>query len=266
MRGVAFGAGALVGIAVLAILLLFVFQRRLIYPAPAVAASIVAPGFDRVALYTADDLALTALYRPAAPQRPTIIFFHGNGDSLSGSLAATAGLARAGFGLLLLEYRGDGGNPGSPYEAGLYADAEAAAAFLRQKGILDRDTIAYGNSLGSGPATELATRRPLAALVIVSGFASLPDVVASKLSPLPVWRLVLDRFDNLFKLRRSSLPVLILHGSADRVIPLAQGQALGSARAGIVYREVPSLGHELAYSPQAQDLIAAWLGSQQRDR
>jgi pimeloyl-ACP methyl ester carboxylesterase len=254
-------AAGLLGIALLAIALLFLFQRRLIYPAPAQATRIAAPGFERVALRTDDGLLLTALYRLAKPGFPTIIFFHGNADSLSGSLVATEGLARAGYGLLLPEYRGYGGNPGSPDEAGLNRDAAAAAAFLRHRGIPDGATFAYGNSLGSGPATHLATTRPLAGLVLVSGYTSLPDAVADSLAPWPVRALVRDRFDNLGKLRGSAVPVLVVHGDADRVIPVAQGRRLGAARAAIAYREVPGVGHDLAYRPATQGIIVTWLGS-----
>lgn len=266
MKAVAILAAVLLGLAALAFGVLFGLQRRFIYPAPAEAAAVSAPGFERVELLTTDGLLLSALYRPAQPQQPTIIFFHGNGDSLSGSVLATAGLAKAGYGLLLPEYRGYGGNQGSPDEAGLYLDAAAAAAFLRQRGIPDSATVAYGNSLGSGPATQLAMERPLAALVIVSGFLSLPDVVATKFGPLPIRPLVRDSFDNFAKLGRSKLPILVVHGDADMVIPVTQGQRLGTSRPGITYREVEGFGHELAYQPEAQDVIMSWLGSLSRDR
>lgn len=248
-------------LALVALLVLFFAQRRLIYPAPPAAGPVSAAGFERVGLPTDDGLTLTALYRPAHAGQPTVIFFHGNAASLSGSLVATEALAQAGYGLLLPEYRGYGGNPGAPDETGLVRDAAAAAAFLRQRDVPDGAIIAYGNSLGSGPATALATSRPLAGLALVSGYQSLPDLVAAKLAPLPLRALVRDRFDNFAKLQHSNVPVLVMHGDADQVIPVAQGRSLGSARADIVNREVREAGHELAYLPSTQHDIVTWLGS-----
>lgn len=243
---------ALAGV-LLALLLLFLIQRRLIYPAPAHPGPVTAAGFEAVTLTAADGLRLAALYRPAAPGRPTLVFFHGNGDSLRGSLIATAGFV--GHGLLLPEYRGYGGNPGSPDEAGLYADGEAALAWLAARGVGPARTVLIGNSLGSGVATELAARHRVAGLVIVSGFTSLPAAAAGAFG-LPIGALVRDRFDNAAKLPRVTAPVLVLHGDADRVIAVAHGRALG-ARVG--YREFPGVGHELAYRPEAQAAITAWL-------
>ena len=249
----------LIGIAILAAAaLLVMFQRRLIYPAPAPAGAVTAPSFEAVTLATSDGLRLNALYQPPAPGRPTIVFFHGNGDSLRGSLVATSVFAAAGYGVLLPEYRGYGGSPGSPTETGLYADGHAALAFLTSHGVVPHDTVLIGNSLGSGVATQLASEVQVRALVIVSGYTSLPDAVAGALGTGLLNRLVLDRFDSASKLRRVSAPILILHGDRDRVISVEQGRALHAAAAS-TYREVPGAGHELAYDPRTQQMVADWL-------
>ncbi len=88
-------------------------QRRLIYPAP-VGEQAMPGGYERVLLETSDGLTLEAAWRAGLPDRPVIVFFHGNGDRLSGAAQAVAPLARAGFSVLLPEYRGYSGNPGSP--------------------------------------------------------------------------------------------------------------------------------------------------------
>lgn len=254
-------AAAIVIAAALGLLLLVAVQRRLIYPAPRSPPPAVVAGFEAVTITTADGLKLRAWYRPAQTGRPTAIFFHGNGDSLLGSVAATAALARAGHGLLLPEYRGYGGNTGSPSETGLYADARAAAAFLNTSGIADSSIIAIGNSLGSGPATQIAAERSLAGLVIVSGFTSLPQVAAQKFG-LPLGVLIHDRYDNAAKVVALTMPILILHGDTDRVIPVSHGRALSQARQGTAYQEFANRGHELAYRPEAQAAIALWLDRQ----
>jgi fermentation-respiration switch protein FrsA (DUF1100 family) len=255
---------ALVGVAGGAILLLFLFQRRLIYPAPRANQPVIATGFQSVTLVTSDGMKLAALYRPASGGRPTIVFFHGNGDSLRGSLAATEVFAREGFGLLLPEYRGYGVNPGEPSEAGLYADGRAALAFLSGAGVSPAATVVIGNSLGSGVATQLASETILGGLVIVSGYSSLPDAAADMLGTRLVKPLVRDRFDNIAKLPKLGLPILILHGDADRTISVAQGRALHAAAAGSEYREYHGAGHQLAYGVAAQHETVAWFDRRAR--
>ena len=240
--------------------LLFFAQRAMIYPAPPGAgAAIAPPGFRTAALHTSDGLQLRALHQPARDGLPTLVFFHGNGDDLRGATVATGGLAAAGYGLLLPEYRGYGGNPGSPSEAGLYRDGEAALAWLGEREIpLDR-TVLVGNSLGSGVATELAARHPIAGLVLISGFASLTEVAARQMRLFPVRLLLRDRYENAAKLPRVAAPVLVLHGERDTLIPPSHGADLARAapRGGLV--TVPGAGHELAYLPQSQAAVLRWL-------
>jgi acetyl esterase/lipase len=124
-------------------------QRRFIYPAPAGDSIASSPNPDSqiVLIRTADQLDIRAIYRPARGGRPTILFFHGNGDSLAGSEEATRLFAAQGYGLLLPEYRGYGGNPGAPSEAGLYRDGAPALEWLASQGIAGQRTIVIGHSL-----------------------------------------------------------------------------------------------------------------------
>lgn len=160
---------ALIGVAGIATLylaaagVLFARQRAFIYPAPASAPRVDLPaGFARVRTSTSDGLRLDALYRPAENGAPTIVFFHGNGDSLAGAREATRVLAEADYGLLLPEYRGYAGNDGHPTEVGLYCDGVAALDWLAQRGVPARRIVLIGNSLGSGsrPSSRPACRSP----------------------------------------------------------------------------------------------------------
>lgn len=241
---------------------LWFWQRSLIFPAPR-ARDIRIAGYERVTLRTSDGLDLTALYRLPAPGRSTLIFFHGNADTLEGSAVGVAGPVAFGHGALLPEYRGYGGNRGSPGETGFYADARAAHAFLRARGVPDKDIVIVGNSIGSGPATQLASEADFGGLVLVSGYADLPSVVVAALQGLPVRFLVRDRFDNLGKLPRVSAPVLVLHGARDRVIEFGQGEALGAVQ-GVRFVGFPGIGHELAYLPEAQAVLVDWLAERHR--
>lgn len=250
--------GTIAALYLVVLVALYLLQRPLVFPAPPTIAALP-PRFEQVELRTADSLTLKAAYRPATGDKPTVVFFHGNGDSWDGASAATALFARGGYGVLLPEYRGYGGNPGKPDEAGLYADGRAALAFLRRRGVADGQVVLIGNSLGSGVATELATEMRPRALVLLSAYTSLTDLGAQKFRWAPVRLLMRDRFDNLAKLGKVAAPVLVLHGEADTLIPVAHGRQIAEAAPNGAFIAFPHAGHELAYTDEAQLVIREWL-------
>jgi len=239
---------------------LFLFQRSLLYPAPKTIA--VRPaGFDDVRIETSDGLKLRAFYRPAKPGLPTLVFFHGNGSDIEGSVYATRFLVAQGYGALLPEYRGYGGNPGSPTEQGLYLDGEASMSWLATKGIEARRIVVIGNSLGSGAATEIAARHRIGGLVLASGFASLVRVAGDQYPYVPTKLLVLDRFENVAKFPAVTCPILLLQGTADTLVSVAHARALAAANPSARLQLVPGVGHELAFDDVSQTLILDWLRS-----
>lgn len=252
---------AAAGLYLLALALLFVFQRALIYPVPAGRPDLARalPDYEAVRLETGEGLRLIAAHRASRDDRPTLVFFHGNGDSLAGAEVATRRLAAAGYGLLLVEYRGYGGNPGKPNEAGLYRDGRAALEWLGDQGVPPHRLVLIGNSLGAGVATQLATEQPVAGLVIISGFVSLPEIAARHFRLFPARLLLSDRYDNEAKLPRVDAPLLVLHGTADTLIPPDHGVRLARAARRATLRLVPDAGHELAYLPASQEEILRWL-------
>ena len=253
--------GALLGTALTyaaALPALYAAQDNLLFPAAGSQAELPA-AYEEVSLVTADGLHLLAAWRPPASGRPVAVFFHGNGDSLVGAARATEALSAAGYGVLLPEYRGYGGNPGKPGEAALYADGRAALRWLAGKGIAPAQVVLIGNSMGSGVATQLSRENRPAALVLVSPYASLPELAAQKLPWLPARWLVRHRFDNAAKLGGVTAPVLIVHGTADTMI--APDHALALARANPRARLVlmPGLDHDLAWDAGAQAIQRDWL-------
>ncbi len=260
MKRLYIAAALLVGLYLIGLGALFLVQRNLIYPAPNRPWP-EAPGFETVGYKTADGLHLRALYQPAQPGKPTIMFLHGNGDSLSGSLVSTEAYAQAGYGLLLVEYRGYAGNPGSPDEAGLYADARGARDFLESHGVTSDRMILMAYSLGSGVATQLAMERQPAALVLIAPYTSIPDVVAFRFRGLlPAQTMVLDRFASIDKIGKVHAPILIMHDVDDVSIPVSQGQRLAAASHATL-RLFSGHGHELGFSPDAQAAGLPWLDS-----
>ena len=237
---------------------LYLTQRSLIYPAPRQFAA-VPVGYQQIKLHTVDGLELAAIYAPPRSGQRVVVFFHGNGDSWDGAAAANRLIAAAGFGVLIVEYRGYGGNPGQPNEAGFYADGQAALDWLAGQGLaLDR-IVLVGNSIGSGAATQLAVSARPAGVILISGFTSLPAVVGEKLPWLPVRWLVHDQFDNQAKIAAIAAPILLLHGTADTMVGPSHAQALHAANPKARLVLVPEYGHELAYQDVSQRIALAWL-------
>ena len=206
------------------------FQRSLLYfpdqnlPAPQ---AVGAPGFSVVTLNTADGLALTSWYAaPASSAQPVIVLFHGNAGNIAHRLFKAVPLTGAGAGILLVEYRGYGGNPGSPTEEGLYHDGRAAIAFLRGTGILADRIVLYGESLGTGVAVQLATENKVAALILEAPYTSIPDVAGTHYPILPTGWLTRDKFRNKDKIQMLDEPLLIVHGVKDDIIPVRMGRQL----------------------------------------
>lgn len=240
------------------LLAIYVLQTRLIYPAPAVRSD--TPGaFDQISYSTADGLELRAGYRPARDDKPTLLFFHGNGANWQTTPFVTDLLVSDGYGVLAAEYRGYNDNPGVPSEKGLYADGCAAYDFLREEGLVPQDIVLVGNSIGSGVATHLASEREARALVLVSPFDSLEETVSRKLRWLPVRQLLRDRYDNFGKFPDLALPILILHGEGDALIAVDQARALAAAHPETSLVTYPGWGHDLIVHPPVQDEIARFL-------
>lgn len=237
---------------------LYFTQRSLLFPAPQDRHA-PAPGFAAVTLDTADGLALQAHWRAPDDGRATVVWFHGNGGSLAGATAETARFAASGYGVLLVENRGYGGNPGEPSEQGFYQDGQAAMAFVAAQGVAASRTIIIGHSMGTGTATEMAQRFPAAALILLAPYTSLPEAAALAIPYAPVRWLVHDQFDNLAKVPELAMPVLILHGTADPVVPFALGQRLAAAAPTATFRAIDGAGHEISFQAGPQTAQMEWL-------
>lgn len=217
---------------------MYAFQRNLLYvpdTANTTPAASGAPELSVVTIETLDGLALASWHRPpTAPGRPTIVYFQGNGGHLGYRGMRMRPFLDAGFGVFMVGYRGYGGNPGRPTELGLYADARAALEFLDGKGVPAAEVVLYGESLGSAVAVHLARERadaggPVAAVVLEAPMSSASDVGAHHYPFAPVRLLLKDRFDSAGKIAGIQAPLLIVHGTRDRVVPLRFGETLFNA-------------------------------------
>ena len=187
-------------------------------------------GVREVTLTTADGLSLLSWYRPPPAGAPVLVYFHGTGGHLGDRANRMMRFAQEGLGVLMLEYRGYGGNPGSPSEQGLYADADAALGFLTgHEGIAASRLVLYGESLGSAVAVHEAATRKIAALILEASFTRLADPAAYRYPFAPVSLLLRDRFDSLSAIAAIKAPLLVLHGEHDEVVPIRFGRALFAA-------------------------------------
>lgn len=177
--------------------------------------------------------------------RAYLLFSHGNGGNVSGRLEIAGELVERGLAVLLYDYRGYGrSSDGPPNEEGVYRDAEAAyAAIVERSGDPGR-VILYGRSLGGGVTWELASRHDDVAGVITDcTFTSVPDM-AAELFPRPVSLLVQTQMNNLQRVAEVEQPKLLLHGTADKLIPFRMGQELHrAARPPVEFVPLPGAGH-----------------------
>ncbi|MCZ6841323.1 MAG: alpha/beta hydrolase [SAR324 cluster bacterium] len=182
--------------------------------------------YREVALETEDGETLGAWWCPR-PEReaPLLLFFHGNAGNREDRLHNVAGLWRAGISVLIFDYRGYGGSTGRPSEAGLLADGLAAFDWL-QKETGSHDIVLFGRSLGAAVAAQVAGKRPARALILESAFTSAPEM-AKRVLPLPgIHLLVRSRFDTLAAVRNLALPLLVIHGTQDELVPFVMGKRI----------------------------------------
>ena len=172
-------------------------------------------------LKTADQIQLSAVYRPNPASTYTILYIHGNAEDLGDIQPVLQQLQTIGFSVFAYDYRGYGTSQGKPSERNAYRDVDTAYEYLTQKlGVLPERIIVYGRSVGAGSAVDLAARKPVAGLIMESAFTSAFRVVV----PIPI--LPFDKFRNIDKIKRVNCPVLVMHGRVDEVIPFQHGQQL----------------------------------------
>jgi uncharacterized protein len=222
-------------------------QRKLLYFPYAMEvapASVGLPGAEIHYLRSDDGETLLAWFIPPAPDRPLILYFHGNANGLADRGARFRKLTETGDGLLAVEYRGYPGSTGSPSEDGLLRDGEATYAKALEFGFRPDRIVAMGESLGTGVAVDLAARHPVAALVLDSPYSAAVDVAATRFWMFPVRQLMRDQFRSDERIGKVSAPVLMVHGTADRTIDIRFGEKLfGLANEPKRFLRVSGAGH-----------------------
>jgi fermentation-respiration switch protein FrsA (DUF1100 family) len=205
-------------------------QRRFLYlpdrRRPNLASTGVAEA-QAVTLTTRDGLDLLAWWVPPADgTMPVVLYLHGNGGNIEYRGRRFAQASRLGWGMLLLDYRGYGGNPGTPTEAGLLEDARTAYAWLATDGVAAPRIVLWGESLGTGVAVNLATETKVGALLLESPYTSIVAIAQLRFPYAPVDWLIRDRFDLIGRIAAIRTPVLVMTAGRDRIVPPAMGRAV----------------------------------------
>lgn len=188
---------------------------------------------------TPDGVSLSARYFANAPARYTILYSHGSAEDLAGAAGMAQSLHDAGFAVFMYDYHGYGNSGGKPSETALYLDIDAAYRYMTRTLRVDPSRIiVFGYSLGGGPSVDLASRMPVAGLILMSTFTT-PYRSVTRIPLLPF-----DKFHNDRKIARVRCPVLIMHGREDMINPFSQAELLyAAAKAPKRYLWVDGAGH-----------------------
>jgi hypothetical protein len=208
---------------------LYIFQRSLLYhPAENnYSGDKLTVNIEKVKITTEDDIELLAWYHNKDIKRyKTILYLHGNAGSLENRIHKINHFNDMNINFLLLAWRGFNGNSGKPTEQGLYRDAKSAVKWLINQGIGEENIIIYGESLGTGIATEIAQKKNFAGVILESPFTSMIAAGKSKYPIFPIKLLLKDKYESDKKIKNIMSPILVMHGEADKIVPFWMGEKI----------------------------------------
>tara|TARA_B100001079_G_scaffold89652_1_gene76991 strand:- start:404 stop:1108 length:705 start_codon:yes stop_codon:yes gene_type:complete len=182
---------------------------------------------EKVRVKSLDDIELLSwYYNKDLKKYKTILFLHGNAGALENRIYKLNHFKNMDINFLIISWRGFNGNKGKPTEKGLYKDARGAVAWLKTKGITEKDIVLYGESLGTGIAIEIAQNKNFAGIILESPYTSMIDLGKDKYPFLPVKLLLRDKYESINKIKNINSPILVMHGKADNIVPFYMGEKL----------------------------------------
>lgn len=254
-RWVRRGLAAAIGVYLLLCIGVVIFERSFSYSPNPHRSTPAEARLDAVVERTLTTLAgerLVVWRLPARAGRPTLLYFHGNGDPLTYRSGRIGSFEAEGYGVYMMAYRGYSGSTGTPSEKAIVTDAKLAYDALRAEGVKAEDIILYGESMGTSVALQTALEKPAAALILESPFTSMVDAWRRFVPFLPVGLLLTDRYDSLSVIDRLEMPLLVMHGMRDRLVSFALGKRLFEAAPEPKRFEVfPEAGHTNLYDYNA---------------
>ena len=211
------------------LILLFIFQRSLMYHPQEnnYFGDKLEVEIEKVKIKTSDDIDLLGWFHKKDLKKfKTIVYFHGNAGNLKNRIYKLNHFKDMDVNFLIIAWRGFSGNSGKPTEKGLYNDAKSAIIWLKKLGLTEKDIVIYGESLGTGVATEIAQNSHFAGLVLETPFTSMIDAAKNFYPYIPVSLLLKDKYDNQNKIKNINTPILVMHGEVDQIVPFRMGKKI----------------------------------------
>ena len=211
------------------LLMLFIFQRNLMYHPDEnnYSGDKLEVDIKKVKINTSDGLDLLGWFHKKNLKRfKTIIYFHGNAGKLENRIHKLNHFKDMDVNFLIIAWRGFSGNDGKPSEESLYIDGNSAIKWLKNLGLSEKDIIIYGESLGTGVATEIAKSNDFAGLVLETPFTSMIEAAKNFYPYIPVRILLRDKYENDKKIKNINIPVFVMHGEADQIVPFWMGKKI----------------------------------------
>jgi fermentation-respiration switch protein FrsA (DUF1100 family) len=182
---------------------------------------------EKVQIKTSDNINLLGwFHKKDLIKYKTIIYFHGNAGVLENRIHKLNHFKDMEVNFLIISWRGFSGNDGKPSEEGLYIDGNSSIEWLKSKGLVEKDIILYGESLGTGVATQIAQNRKFGGLILETPFTSMIDAVKNFYPYVPVGLLLKDKYENDKKMKNINIPVLVMHGEIDKIVPYWMGKKI----------------------------------------
>jgi|TARA_Y100000310_G_scaffold19850_1_gene19386 hypothetical protein len=213
------------------LLLTFVFfyQRKLLYH-PNFSNHVTGDGLihsiEKINIKTEDNIDLKGWFHLKDLKKKTILFFHGNAGTLDNRIYKLNFLGNLDINFLIIAWRGYSGSSGKPTELGLYQDAKSAVNWLNLKGIVEKNIILYGESLGTSVAIEIGQNKNFAGIILEAPFTSMVDTGKKYYPFFPVKLLLKDKYESKNKIKNIKFPILVMHGKKDKIIPFYMGEAI----------------------------------------
>jgi fermentation-respiration switch protein FrsA (DUF1100 family) len=217
-------------------------------------------GVEEIVFKAADGTKLIAWYLPAMGAKPTLLYFTGNSGNVANRSGKIRTIASSGYGVFMLNYRRYGGSEGRPTEARNAADAVSAYDCLRAQGVAPGDIVAYGESIGTAVATRLSLQREVQALVLEAPFTSAVDVGKLLWKGFPLGLIMVDQYRTIERIGQVNVPLFIIHGGRDAIIPLDQARRVyHAANEPKTLVVVPQAGHNDLYERGAFEKVHGFL-------
>jgi hypothetical protein len=208
---------------------LYIFQRSLLYHPTEnnYYGDKLTVKIEKVKITTEDNIELLAWYHKKDIKKyKTILYLHGNAGSLENRIHKINHFNNMNINFLLLAWRGFNGNAGKPTEQGLYQDARSAVKWLLNQGVITENIIIYGESLGTGVATEISQNKNFAGIILESPFTSMVEAGKSKYPIFPIRLLLKDKYESDKKIKNITSPILVMHGEVDKIVPFRMGEKM----------------------------------------